>query len=45
MENATNSKIMKYLKGIFLSFVGVICLYLILGQFLLAHEKSIGQKE
>lgn len=44
MDNTQDNKLMTILKGIFLSFVGLVCLYLILGQIFLSHEKEIGQK-
>lgn len=44
MDNAKDNKLMSILKGVFLSFVGIIGLYLILGQIFLSHEKNIGQK-
>lgn len=45
MGNTQDNKLMSVLKGVFLSFVGVVCLYLILGQVFLSHEKEIGQKD
>ncbi len=45
MVNTKENKLMTILKGVFLSFVGIICLYLILGQIFLSNEKAIGQKE
>lgn len=45
MNNTGNNKIMNILKAVFLTFVGIICLYLVLGQIFMSHEKEIGQKE
>lgn len=45
MENTQKNQLMSILKGVFLSFVSIVCLYLILGQIFLAHERDIGQKE
>ena len=45
MRKVKDGKLMSVLKGVFISFVIITCLYLILGQILLSHEKDNGQKE
>ena len=45
MQKVKDRKWMSVLKGIFLSFIVIVCMYLFLGQIFLAHEKDNGQKE
>ncbi|MBR3808412.1 MAG: response regulator, partial [Lachnospiraceae bacterium] len=45
MDNVKDSKIMTILKNVFLLFVFIICMYFVLGQIFLSHEKDIGDEE
>ena len=45
MQKVKDRKWMSVLKGVFLSFIVIVCLYLFLGQIFLSHEKDNGQKE
>ncbi len=45
MKSGKESKIMLVLKRIFLFCVIIICLYFILGQYYLSHEREIGKGE
>ena len=45
MQKVKDRKWMSVLKGIFLSFIVIVCLYLFLGQIFLSYEKDNGQKD
>ena len=44
-KRENESKSIRILKRIFLVFVGVICLYFVLGQVFLSNEREIGEGE